>query len=56
MSVETLLKVYGHHHPDYLSDAVEKMTAKPKQQSTATALPQKRDEQTRTNVIKIPAK
>lgn len=56
MSVETLLKVYGHHHPDYLSDAVEKMTAKPKQRSTATALPQKRDEQTRTNVIKMPAK
>lgn len=30
MSIETLLNTYGHHHPDYLSDAVEKMTAKPK--------------------------
>lgn len=29
MSPETLMKVYGHHHPDYLHDAVEKMTAKP---------------------------
>ncbi|WP_051396544.1 tyrosine-type recombinase/integrase [Bradyrhizobium elkanii] len=56
MSVETLLKVYGHHHPDYLSDAVEKMTAKPKRRSTATASPQKRSEQTKTNVIKMPAK
>jgi len=25
MSMETLLKVYGHHHPDYLSDAVDKI-------------------------------
>jgi integrase len=56
MSVETLLKVYGHHHPDYLSDAVEKMTAKPRRRSTATALPQKQVEQTRTNVIKMPTK
>jgi integrase len=56
MSVETLLKVYGHHHPDYLSDAVEKMTAKPKRRSTATASPQKRSEQTKTNVIKMPGK
>jgi integrase len=56
MSVETLLKVYGHHHPDYLSDAVEKMTAKPKRRSTATASPQKRSEQTNTNVIKMPGK
>ena len=24
MSLEVLLNTYGHHHPDYLSDAVEK--------------------------------
>ena len=49
MSVETLLRVYGHHHPDYLKDAVEKMTAKP----TASASPQKSREKTKTNVIKL---
>ena len=56
MSVETLPKVYGHHHPDYLSDAAEKMTAKPKRRSTATATPQKRVEQRDTNLIKMLAK
>lgn len=30
MSVETLLRVYGHHHPDHLADAVEGITRKPK--------------------------
>ena len=25
MSLEALLNTYGHHHPDYLSDAVEKI-------------------------------
>jgi integrase len=40
MSVKTLLEVYGHHHPDYLRDAVSKMTAKP----TASASPQNRAE------------
>lgn len=30
MSVETLLKVYGHHHPDYLEEAVHGITQKPK--------------------------
>jgi hypothetical protein len=25
MSMEVLLNTYGHHHPDYLSDAVEKI-------------------------------
>jgi len=49
MSVETLLRVYGHHHPDHLKDAVAKMTAKP----TASASPQKRTERTKTNVVKI---
>jgi len=53
MSVETLLKVYGHHHPDFLSDAVDKMTAKPKRRPSATATPQKRVEQHDTNVIKM---
>jgi hypothetical protein len=24
-SLEVLLNTYGHHHPDYLSDAVEKI-------------------------------
>ncbi|MCS3764958.1 tyrosine-type recombinase/integrase [Bradyrhizobium centrosematis] len=52
MSVETLLKVYGHQHPDYLSDAVRNITAKPKR-STATASPQKQAEQASTNVVKF---
>jgi len=54
MSMETLLKVYGHHHPDFLSDAVDKMGAKPKSRSTATRSPHNEGEQTRTNVLKIP--
>jgi integrase len=29
MSVETLDRVYGHHHPDYLSDAAEAIGRKP---------------------------
>lgn len=49
MSVETLLRVYGHHHPDHLKDAVAKMTAKP----TASASPQKPAERKKTNVVKI---
>jgi integrase len=48
MSVETLLRVYGHHHPDYLNDAVAKMTAKP----TASPSPQKPQDKTKTGVIK----
>lgn len=56
MSVETLLKVYGHHHPDFLSDAVEKMTAKPKRRSTATASPQKQAEPSETNVVRLTGK
>jgi hypothetical protein len=28
MSLEVLLSVYGHHHPDYLSDAVEKIASR----------------------------
>ena len=28
MSLEVLLKTYGHHHPDYLSDAVNKIAAR----------------------------
>ena len=35
MSLETLLKTYGHHHPDFFSDTVDKMGAKPKGRSTA---------------------
>jgi integrase len=29
MSLETLLKTYGHHHPDHQKDAVEKIGARP---------------------------
>jgi integrase len=32
MSVETLLRVYGHHHPDYMKGAVEGITRKPKRE------------------------
>jgi integrase len=30
MSVETLLKTYGHHHPDHMKGAVAGITRKPK--------------------------
>jgi len=30
MSVETLLRTYGHHHPNYMKGAVEGITGKPK--------------------------
>jgi integrase len=30
MSVETLERTYGHHHPDHLQDAVTNITAKPR--------------------------
>jgi integrase len=36
MSLETFLRVYGHQHPDHLQDAVAKITAKPKQERSAT--------------------
>jgi hypothetical protein len=49
MSDETLLRVYGYHHPDHLKDPVARMTAKP----TASASPQKRTERKKTNVVKI---
>lgn len=32
MSVETLLRVYGHHHPDHMKGAVEGITRKPKRE------------------------
>jgi hypothetical protein len=28
MTVDVLLATYGHHHPDYQSDAAEKITSK----------------------------
>jgi integrase len=28
MTVEVLERVYGHHHPDYLAEAVQGITAK----------------------------
>lgn len=31
MSLEVLLNTYGHHHPDYLSDAVEKIAKRERQ-------------------------
>lgn len=34
MSVETLLRVYGHHHPDYMKNAVEGITRKPKREQS----------------------
>ncbi|MGM5033499.1 site-specific integrase [Tardiphaga sp. 803_E3_N1_3] len=42
MSPETLRKTYGHHHPEYLADAVGKMTAKPvrSKSASATGVPQ----------------
>jgi len=32
MSVETLLRVYGHHHPDHMKGAVAGITRKPKRE------------------------
>jgi integrase len=32
MSVETLLRTYGHHHPDHMKGAVEGITRKPKRE------------------------
>jgi integrase len=32
MSVETLLRVYGHHHPDHMKGAVDGITRKPKRE------------------------
>ncbi len=29
-SVETLLRVYGHHHPDYLREAAENIGRRPR--------------------------
>ena len=47
MSLEVLLNTYGHHHPDYLSDAVEKIAkreAVPRQpvETTGTVVPLQR--------------
>ena len=30
MNVQTLIKHYGHHHPNYMKGAVEGITGKPK--------------------------
>ncbi len=35
MSVETLLRTYGHHHPDHMKGAVEGITRKPKREQNA---------------------
>ena len=44
MSLEVLLNTYGHHHPDYLSDAVEKIAKREpvsghKAQSSGSVIP-----------------
>jgi len=36
MSLDVLLNTYGHHHPDYLSDAIDKIT--PRLSPSASAL------------------
>jgi integrase len=48
MSLEVLLNTYGHHHPDYLSDAVEKIAKResvPRQtvRSSGTVIPLQRN-------------
>jgi integrase len=54
MSLETLLKTYGHHHPDHQKDAVDKIAARPaKPADRANQRPIIGGEQARTNVIKI---
>lgn len=36
MSIQTLIDVYGHHHPDFMSEAVEAITRKNKKNATIT--------------------
>ena len=38
MSLEVLLNTYGHHHPDYLSDAVEKIAMRERGERKRTYL------------------
>jgi integrase len=52
MSVKVLIDVYGHHHPDFMKEAVTKIVGK----STATASPQKRGQKDGSNVIPITRK
>jgi integrase len=47
MSLEVLLNTYGHHHPDYLSDAVEKISkrepvSRQRVQASGTIIPLQR--------------
>jgi hypothetical protein len=35
MTTEALERVYGHHHPDYQSEAVENITSKEKRKAAA---------------------
>ncbi|HRF08539.1 MAG TPA: tyrosine-type recombinase/integrase [Xanthobacteraceae bacterium] len=48
MSLEMLERVYGHHHPDYMSEATAKIGAKPKRPNGS---PMKRVNQTATRRI-----
>jgi integrase len=41
MSLETLLKTYGHHHPDHQKDAVDKIGARPNRSKSANLSPMK---------------
>ncbi|MGM4967404.1 tyrosine-type recombinase/integrase [Tardiphaga sp. 1201_B9_N1_1] len=41
MSLETLLKTYGHHHPDHQKDAVDKIGARPNRSKSANVSPMK---------------
>jgi integrase len=38
MTVETLERVYGHHHPDYMADAAEAIAQKPKRRKGASVI------------------
>jgi hypothetical protein len=38
MSVETLQRVYGHHHPDYMRGAAMAIGSKPKQDVSLVVL------------------
>ena len=39
MSVETLLRVYGHHHPDWMKDAAEMIGERPANRLRAHSAP-----------------
>jgi len=53
MTVETLQTVYGHHHPDYQSDAMAAISGRKSRRQDGDRLGVNKRGQTRTNATKI---